>query len=688
MSRWTTEQSADLYLVEKWGKPYVHVSERGRVEIHPDATADDPGPGVDLYELVAQIRRRGVSTPLLLRFDGLLRARVRDLNRAFANAREEYDYPAPYRGVFPIKVNQERSVVETLMSEGRRFGMGLEVGSKPELIAGIALEAGEHALMICNGYKDAEYVETAMLSSKLGITPIIVVEKFTELGTILEAARKLEIRPRIGVRCKLSFRSSGRWQDSVGDRSKFGLTTREVVRLVETLREEGMLDCLELLHFHIGSQITHIRSIKHAMREATNILVGLTRLGAEIRWFDAGGGLGVDYDGSRTDFESSKNYSLQEYANDVVYALAEAVRENGITAPTIVTESGRALVAHHAVLVAETVGVTTFEPSDEVAPVTEDTNEVVRSMAELAATVTPRKYLEVYHDALDLREQAMLLFNTGQLGLDERAQVEEHFWRACRAVLSTARKVDYAPEDLDDLERALADTMFLNMSVFQSIPDAWAIGQMFPVMPIQRLDEEPRRRTVLADLTCDSDGKIQRFIDLRGVKHTLEVHGQEPDEPYFMAFFLVGAYQEILGDMHNLFGDTNTVHVDLDEAGRSKLTHVIRGDRVREVLEYVDYSEADLLRQLRGHVEDALHAGRLTYEESALFWRRYEDALASYTYLRPSAPARKRDTLVPATPLPDGPLPEAALGTPPLPLDAPPEAGESAPRNPTAPTPS
>ncbi len=665
MTRWTPEQSTDLYLVEKWGRPYVQVSETGRVMVHPEATSDDPGPGIDLYELVAQIRRRGVATPLLLRFDGLLRARVRDLNAAFQNAREEFEYDAPYRGVFPIKVNQERAVVETLMSEGRRFGMGLEVGSKPELIAGIALEAGEHALMICNGYKDAEYVETAMLSSRLGITPIIVVEKFTELQTIIDATRDLEIRPRIGVRCKLSFRSSGRWQDSVGDRSKFGLTTREIVQLVEVLRQEEMLDCLELLHFHIGSQITHIRSFKQAMREATNILVGLTRLGANIRWFDAGGGLGIDYDGSRTNFESSKNYSLQEYANDVVYALAEAVKENGIPAPTIVTESGRALVAHHAVLIAEAAGVTTFEPSDEAAPVAPDSPEVVLSMAELAATVTPRKYLEVYHDALDLREQGMLLFNTGQLGLDERAQVEEHFWRACRAVLSTARKVEYAPEDLEDLEKALADTMFLNMSVFQSLPDAWAIGQMFPVMPIQRLDEEPRRRTVLADLTCDSDGKIQRFIDLRGVKHTLEVHDQRPDEPYFMGFFLVGAYQEILGDMHNLFGDTNIVHVDLDESGRSKLTHVMRGDRVREVLEYVDYSEADLLRSLRGHVEDALQAGRLTYEDSALFWRRYEDALASYTYLRPSAPARTRDTLVPATPpLQPGPQDGPLTATP------------------------
>lgn len=651
MTRWTLEHSSDLYLVEKWGRPYVKVNERGRVSIHPEATADDAGPGIDLYELVAQIRRRGVQAPLLLRFDGLLRARVRDIFRAFENARTEYGYEAPYRGVFPIKVNQERWVVETLMDEGRRHGMGLEVGSKPELIAGIAMEAGEHALMICNGYKDRDYVETAMLSSRLGITPIIVVEKFTELGTLLAAAETLGIRPRIGVRAKLSFRSSGRWQDSVGDRSKFGLTTREIVRVVEELKGRDMLDCLELLHFHIGSQITHIRSIKQAMREATNILVGLSRLGARIRWFDAGGGLGIDYDGSSTDFESSKNYSLQEYANDVVYALTEAVSDHGIEAPTIVTESGRALVAHHAVLVAEAMGVTTFDAAADLPPAGDDVPEVVTSMGELAGRTTERNYLETYHDALDLREQAMLLFNTGQLGLDERARLEEHFWRACHSVLAASRRAEYVPDDIEDLEKALADTLFLNMSVFQSLPDAWAIGQMFPVLPIHRLDEEPKRRAVLADLTCDSDGKIQRFIDLRGIKSTLEVHDVREGEPYYMGFFLVGAYQEILGDMHNLFGDTNVVHVDLDANGRPKLTHVVRGDRVREVLDYVDYSEDELLRQLRGHVEEALNAGRLSYEESALFWERYESALAGYTYLAPRAPLTAEGATL-ATPSP------------------------------------
>jgi arginine decarboxylase len=630
MKDWSPDRAEDLYLVRKWGTPYFRINRQGRVEVTPNS-AD--GPAVDLYELVAQIRRRGVRTPLLLRFDGLLRARVRELNTAFDNARREYAYDAPYRGVYPIKVNQERAVVEALLAEGRKFGMGIEVGSKPELIAGVALQAGEGSLMICNGYKDDEYIETALLASKLGITAIVVIEKATELDTVFAAAARTGVRPRVGVRCKLSFRSSGRWQDSVGDRSKFGLTTREVVSVVDRLREKGMLDCLELLHFHIGSQITHIRSIKQAMREATNVFVGLWRMGAKVRWFDAGGGLGVDYDGSSTDFESSMNYSPQEYANDIVYALSESCKEHDVPQPIIVTESGRFLVAHHAVLIADTMGVSTFDPVLDAMPVKEEDSEVVHNMAAISGNITPKNYLEVYHDALDLREQAMLLFNTGALSLQERAKVEEYFWRTCHAVLDMTRKVEYVPDDFEDLERQLADTYFINMSVFQSLPDAWAIGQLFPILPIHRHQEKPTRRAVLADLTCDSDGKIQKFIDLRGVKRTLEVHPLKPNESYLLGFFLVGAYQEILGDMHNLFGDTNTVHVDLDVDGKPRLTHVIRGDRVKEVLRYVDYAEDELLRKLRSHVEDALDAGRITYEESALFWRRYEEGLHGYTYL-------------------------------------------------------
>ena len=632
MSAWSTRESEELYNVPVWGDPFFSIDERGHLVVAPEGRE---GGQVDLPELIGQIRRRGVAAPILLRFDGILRARARQLNAAFNNARREYDYRAPYRGVFPIKVNQERHVVEALLAEGRSYGMGLEVGSKPELIAGIAIQAGEGTLLICNGYKDAEYVEMALLASHLGITAVVVIEKLTELDTVLEASRRLGIRPVIGVRSKLTMKSSGRWQDSVGDRSKFGLTAREIVEVTDRLKAEDMLDCLRLLHFHIGSQIAQIRSIKQAMREATNIFVGLTSIGCSIDWMDVGGGLGVDYEGNAAASESSMNYSLQEYANDVVWSLAECCRKHGLKQPTIVTESGRALAAHHAILVAEVVGTSTFEGTHEPLPVTKDSHEVVRELAALAGTVTIENAQECYHDAMDTREKAGLLFETGQLDLVGRGQMEEQYWRVIRAIVAATREMELVPEGMQGLEQAMADTFFVNMSVFQSMPDSWAIGQVFPVMPLQRLDEEPTRRAVLADLTCDSDGKICRFLDVQGTKEVLELHEQRDGAPYYVGFFLVGAYQEILGDMHNLFGDTNVVHVDLDDRGRPRLTHVLRGDRVKEVLSYVEYFEDDLLRSLRASVEDSLEAGRMTYEESAAFWERYEAGLRGYTYLTP-----------------------------------------------------
>ena len=644
MSAWSTRESEELYNVPVWGDPFFSIDERGHLVVAPEGRE---GGQVDLPELIGQIRRRGGAAPILLRFDGILRARARQLNAAFNNARREYDYRAPYRGVFPIKVNQERHVVEALLAEGRSYGMGLEVGSKPELIAGIAIQAGEGTLLICNGYKDAEYVEMALLASHLGITAVVVIEKLTELDTVLEASRRLGIRPVIGVRSKLTMKSSGRWQDSVGDRSKFGLTAREIVEVTERLKAEDMLDCLRLLHFHIGSQIAQIRSIKQAMREATNIFVGLTSIGCSIDWMDVGGGLGVDYEGNAAASDSSMNYSLQEYANDVVWSLAECCRKHGLKQPTIVTESGRALAAHHAILVAEVVGTSTFEGTHDPLPVTKDSHEVVRELAALAGTVTIENAQECYHDAMDTREKAGLLFETGQLDLVARGQMEEQYWRVIRAIVAATREMELVPEGMQGLEQAMADTFFVNMSVFQSMPDSWAIGQVFPVMPLQRLDEEPTRRAVLADLTCDSDGKICRFLDVQGTKEVLELHEQRDGAPYYVGFFLVGAYQEILGDMHNLFGDTNVVHVDLDDRGRTRLTHVLRGDRVKEVLSYVEYFEDDLLRSLRASVEDSLEAGRMTYEESAAFWERYEAGLRGYTYLTPQPRAEAARTEIP-----------------------------------------
>ncbi len=633
MTPWTHVDGEALYNVPNWGRGYFRINSEGNVEATPEGPDRPNSPAIDVYQLLGQILRRGIQTPVLLRFDGILRARVRELNAAFNAARAEFDYKGAYRGVFPIKVNQQRHVVEALLEEGRKHGTGLEVGSKPELLAAIALQADGGSLLLCNGYKDENYIETALLSSKLGIYPVIVVEKFSELSTILRVSERLGIKPAIGVRSKLGGRGSGRWSDSAGDRSKFGLNTRQIVDLVDVLKAEGKLDCLELLHFHIGSQVTDIRAVKNALREATRTLIDLNAMGARIKFMDVGGGLGVDYDGSSTNFESSMNYSLAEYARDVVYHLSVACREAEIPEPAIVTESGRALTAHHAVLVTEVLGVTDFGHGGPHDPVKPDEHELIQNSASICDTISAKNFQESYHDALQVRDEAMVLFNVGQLTLKERARVEENFWRTCQKILRVIRALPYVPDDLANLERDMADTYFLNFSLFQSLPDSWAINQLFPVLPLHRLNEQPTRHAVLADITCDSDGKIDRFIDLRDVKRTLELHALRPNEPYYLGFFLVGAYQEILGDMHNLFGDPNIVHVDLDEQGRARVSHVVRGDRTEEVLSYVEYFEQDVLTRLRRHIERSLEEGRMTFEESALLQRRYEAGLASYTYL-------------------------------------------------------
>ena len=651
---WTHADAESLYNVSNWGRGYFRINQAGNVEVTPEGPSGNGSAGaVDIYELMAQIRRRGIATPVLLRFDGILRARVRDLNQAFNAARAEFNYESPYRGVFPIKVNQQRHVVETMLEEGRKHGMGLEVGSKPELLAAIALQAESGALVICNGYKDKDYVETALLAGKLGLIPILVVEKSTELDTILETSRRLGIQPVIGVRSKLGGRGAGRWSESGGMRSKFGLTTRQIVDLVEKLTREGALDCLQLLHFHIGSQVTDIRSIKTALREATRTLVSLHEMGVRVRYMDVGGGLGIDYDGSSTNFESSMNYTLAEYARDVVYHISEACAESGVPQPAIVTESGRALTAHHAVLVTEVLGVTEYATSEIPVPPSTDEHEIVHNAASVSEGVTAKNFQESFHDAQQLRDEAMVLFNVGQLTLKDRARVEEFFWRACQKILRIIRGLPYVPDDLTHLERDMADTYFVNFSVFQSLPDSWAIGQLFPILPLHRHTEQPARRGVIADITCDSDGKIDRFIDLRDVKRTLELHALRPGEPYYMGFFLIGAYQEILGDMHNLFGDPNIVHVDLDEQRRPRLTHVVRGDRIQEVLSYVEYFEQDLLARLRRHIERSLEAGQMAFEESAMLQRRYESGLASYTYLAREEEPGSSET-PPAPPAPGG----------------------------------
>jgi len=637
MSPWTPDSSSDLYQVPSWAAGFFSVHENGHLHVRPS------GPSADLFELTRTIQRRGIATPVLLRFPGILRSRVQQLTAAFAQARASYDYASPYRCVFPIKVNQERWVVEGLLEEGRQHGMGLEVGSKPELLAGIALQAGEGSLLVCNGYKDSDYVEMALLSARIGITSLIVIEKLSELETILRSAQLLGVRPKIGVRCKLMSPSSGRWSESTGMRSKFGLTAREIVTVIETLEVAGMLDCLELLHVHIGSQITHIRAVKQAMREATQILANMHAMGVRIQWFDAGGGLAVDYDGSGSTGDSSMNYSLQEYANDVVWALADVCREHDIPAPTLLTESGRSLVAHHSMLVTEVVGTTGLTGQAPLLDVDESRHDLLEEYAELPDGVCKANAVERYHDAQELRERALQLFNTGNLSLADRGRAEQLFTQTCQAVRRATCDMQDLPEALANLQRDLSATYFLNASIFQSLPDSWAIDQLFPIMPLQRLEEQPTQGAILADLTCDSDGRVDRFIGPRGPRPVLDLHTPAADQPYYLGVFMLGAYQEILGDIHNLFGDTHVAHVEIDAQGRTRLAHVQSGDRVEDVLSYVKYDGAELRRTVRRHVEQALGEERMSDEESALFLQRFETNLHGYTYLtRPGATTPKK----------------------------------------------
>jgi arginine decarboxylase len=557
---------------------------------------------------------------------------VKGICGAFHQAIQEYNYGGGFRGVYPIKVNQQRQVVEEIVEYGAALGVGLEAGSKPELLIALALLDTPGALIICNGYKDRAYVETALLAQRLGRTPIIVVDRFHEVDLIIKTSLDLGIRPHIGVRARLSTKGAGKWIESTGDRSKFGLTAVEIVEAVERLREGGMLDCLELLHFHIGSQITAIRAHQDALREAGRVFVGLHEMGARPRILDVGGGLGVDYDGSQTNFHSSMNYSVQEYANDVVSSIQGACDDAKVPHPDIVTEAGRAMVAHHSVLVFDILGVHEMLPGKPPQKVSEEDHKVIQELAEVWTNISKKNVQEAYHDSLQLKEEANTLFSLGYLDLRARARVEQLFWNCCEKILRIVRELPYVPDELEPLEKGLADTYYANFSIFQSAPDHWAVKQLFPIMPIHRLEQKPTRRGVFADLTCDSDGKIDAFIDQRDVKDVLELHPWD-GSPYFIGIFLVGAYQEILGDLHNLFGDTDAVHVRLDGDGRYKVEHVVEGDEVTDVLRYVQYDKAQLIEKVRRTIEDAMDVGKISLEESARLRRHYEHGLQEYTYL-------------------------------------------------------
>ena len=629
MGGWTVGDSAELYGISRWGKGHFAIDAQGDVLVHPRGPDH---PAVNLRELVEGLRRRGLRTPLLVRFSDLLATRLRELLDCFERAAVEYDYAGSYRPVYPIKVNQQRQVVEELIEFGRSASLGLEVGSKPELLVALALLDTADALIVCNGYKDRTYMETALLAQRLGRLPVIVIDRPHELEVLLKVSRELGIRPHIGVRTRLATRGAGKWAESTGDRSKFGLSAAEVVGVVDRLRSEDMLGCLEMLHFHIGSQITEIRAHKEALREASRIFVGLHELGAEVRLLDVGGGLGVDYVGSQTSLQSSMNYSMQEYAYDVVAAIQEACSERGVPHPDLVSESGRAVVSHASVLVFDVLDIDGPVSVDDPSPPASGEHKSIHDLWEVRAQIAPETLLESYHDAVQLKEEATSAFTLGYLDLAARARMEELFWSCCERILSHVRGLEYVPEDLQGLERQLADTYYGNFSVFQSLPDSWALDQLFPVMPIQRLSEEPTRRGTFADLSCDSDGKVDRFIDLHGERHVLELHA--PDgRPYYIGVFLVGAYQETLGEMHNLFGDTDAVHIAVDDDGRYALNHVVEGDSVDEVLSYVQYDRRDLQERVRRAIEKALANGDISLEESALLRRRYEQGLSGYTYL-------------------------------------------------------
>jgi arginine decarboxylase len=632
VEQWETADAADLYEVARWGAGYFSVGSNGHLLIHPDKTATK---SIDLKALVDRLQVRGIDLPILLRFAEVLQHRLGEIHGVFASAMREAGYQGGYCCVYPIKVNQQRQVVEEVLRFGRPYGFGLEAGSKPELLAVIALADNETPI-ICNGFKDAEFIETAMLAHKIGRHIIPVVERFSELQLVIDAAEKIGVRPRIGMRVKLASRGSGRWQSSGGFRSKFGLTASEIVQGLDLLADRGMEDCLQLLHFHQGSQITNIRHIKAALTEAARIYTELVKRGAGLRYLDVGGGLGVDYDGSQTNFESSVNYSLQEYANDVVSHIQTACDEAGVPHPKIVSESGRAIVAYHSMLIFSVLGVSEQGGKAEIIEPSADAEQPLHDLWETHQNINVRNLLESYHDAQQSLDTAMNLFASGYLPLEQRSAVENLYWAICRRIIRLTKGLDYVPEELESLEATLSDTYFCNFSLFQSMPDSWAIKQLFPVMPIHRLDERPARSAVLGDITCDSDGKIDQFIDRRDVKRTLPLHAWR-NEPYYLGAFLIGAYQEILGDLHNLFGDTNAVHVSTDDRGEVVVDAVIKGDTVREVLDYVEFEPDQLVQRLRDSIEQAVREGRISDGQAGRFLRFYEEGLGGYTYLEESA---------------------------------------------------
>jgi arginine decarboxylase len=636
---WSVADSLELYSVPAWGSGYFSINAAGHVVVRPDATDKHE---IDLLEVVQGLQQRDLAAPVVIRFSDILAHRLRHLHDAFARAITENDYRNRYSAVYPIKVNQQRLVVEEVFRYGKEFGFGLEAGSKPELLAVMAMtESSPERLIVCNGFKDSSYIEAVILATKLGRCIIPVVENFSELELILRLADKYGVRPKIGVRVKLASEGSGRWRDSAGEKSKFGLFVTEILHLLAVLKERGMEDCLQLVHCHPGSQLQDIRRVKDAINELAHTYAELKILGAGLKYIDVGGGLGVDYDGSNTNYASSMNYTLAEYANDVVYRIASVCNARNIEHPIIVSESGRAVAAHHSVLIFNTLGSSALDrfkiDADEVERALRDRSlpHPVRDLADAWRNVDERRLVECYHDAQTGREEMLQMFNLGLLTLPMRGLGERLYWAACARIRDYCRKIEQTPEELEDLETVLSDTYFCNFSVFQSLPDSWAIDQQFPIMPIHRLNERPDRLGVLADITCDSDGKIDRFVSKREIKRTLELHTLRENEDYYLAAFLVGAYQETLGDLHNLFGDTHVVHIRLHDEGGWWIEEVVKGDTANKVLEYMEYDVAELAPALARDCERAVRENRMSVAESQALKRFYEQELDGYAYLEP-----------------------------------------------------
>ena len=628
MRRWRIEDSAELYNINGWGLKYFSINDKGHVAVTPR----EGNASVDLKELMDELQVRDVTSPVLVRFPDILDNRIEKISKCFEQAAEEYGYTAQNFIIYPIKVNQMRPVVEEIVSHGKKFNIGLEAGSKPELHAVLAINIDENSLIICNGYKDENYIELALLAQKMGRRIFLVVEKLNELKLIASISKRLKIRPNIGIRIKLASSGSGKWEESGGDVSKFGLNSSELLEALDILEKNKMQDCLHLIHFHIDSQVTKIRRIKNALREASQFYVQLHNMGFNIDFVDIGGGLGVDYDGTRSSSsESSMNYSIQEYVNDSISALVDACVKNDIPQPNIITESGRSLTAHHSVLIFEVLETTTLPSWSEDESVSEKDHELVQELYKLWDTMNQPRLIETWHDALQIREEALDLFGLGMLDLRTRAQVERLFWSIAREVYEMANEIKHSPEELKKIAKMLPDKYFCNFSLFQSLPDSWAIDQIFPIMPISRLDEKPERTATIQDITCDSDGKIDNFISTRNFNYHLPVHSLTKD-PYYIGVFLVGAYQEILGDLHNLFGDTNAVHVSVYK-DHYEIDQVIDGETVAEVLDYVQFNPKKMVRSVETWVTTSMKSGIITPEEGREFLSNYRSGLYGYTYL-------------------------------------------------------